>query len=751
MIQISSLTKSFGDRVLFDHVTWQISDGERVGLCGPNGSGKTTLLKIFASLEESDAGSVVKPADITIGYLPQDGLSHSGRTVYEEALTAFAPLMAVKAEMHDLEDRLGHPDVAEGEHEQMLARYSDLQDRFRLHDGYSIDLKIASVLRGLGFSKADLERPAETFSGGWQMRIALAKLLLARPNLLLLDEPTNHLDLEARNWLESYLHDYPHAVILVSHDRYFLDTVVTRIAEVYLRTLNDYPGNYSHYLEESQARLERVREAKRQQDDEIARMRMFIDRFRYQATKAAQVQSRIKMLEKIDPIEVPPERKRVHFTFPTSVKSGRMVLELKHAHKAYGGNVVFRRANLHIERGDRIAIVGPNGTGKSTLMRMLAGAETPDSGERHEGHQVVAQYFAQDEAVRLEPDLTVYETLSAGSPNQMVPAIRNILGGFLFSGDDVYKRVGVLSGGERTRLAVARMLLRPSNTLLLDEPTNHLDLDSKDVLLDALEDFGGTLIFVSHDRYFVEKLANRVVEVGGGEAHSFPGRYEEFLWRKEKAGLTAEARRAKADGGTVTRDRPQGASRPSTLRPFDPSTSSGSPRARSRGDKLRVAPSKVVGRQAQGRPEQGRGATGSGRSRAESRDRKPRADAPSADAKESTGSSAAAQAQPKPAIDREARRQTQIEARRRDRVAKAHQTKIADLEERIARCEAEIKQIESAMASPEFYQDRTASQPVIDRHQALMWQVGDLMHQWEELQTSPEGRPTDTTTTSPRN
>jgi ATP-binding cassette subfamily F protein 3 len=682
MIQISSLTKSFGDRVIFDHVTWQISDGERVGLCGPNGSGKTTLLKIFAGLEDSDSGKVAKPADVTIGYLPQDGLSHSGRTVYEEALLAFEPLMAVKAEMHELEDRLGHPDVPEGEHEQMLSRYSDLQDRFRLHDGYSIDLKIATVLRGLGFSQTDLERPAETFSGGWQMRIALAKLLLARPNLLLLDEPTNHLDLEARNWLESYLHDYPHAVILVSHDRYFLDTVVTRIAEVYLRTLNDYPGNYSHYLAESQARLERVREAKRQQDEEMARMKLFIDRFRYQATKAAQVQSRVKMFEKITPIEVPPERKRVHFSFPTSVKSGRMVLELKHAHKAYGDNVVFRRANLHIERGDRIAIVGPNGSGKSTLMRMLAGVEAPDSGERHEGHQLVMQYFAQDEAARLDPNLTVYETLEAGSPNQMVPAIRNILGGFLFSGDDVYKRVGVLSGGERTRLAVARMLLRPSNTLLLDEPTNHLDLDSKDVLLDALEDFGGSLIFVSHDRYFVEKLANRIVEVGGGDAHSYPGRYEEFLWRKERpAGdprLTA--------GGTVTRDRPQGASRG------------------------------------------------------------PRAAAPSADAKKSADSSAEAHK-----AGAEVRRQAQTEARRRDRAAKAYKAKIADLEDRIAKCESEIKQLEAAMSNPEFYQDRAAAQPVVDRHQTLMWQVGDLMHQWEQLQTSADAQSATSPSSSAQN
>ena len=685
MIQISSLTKSFGDRVLFDSVTWQISDGERVGLCGVNGSGKTTLLKIFAGLEEADSGSVVKPSDLTVGYLPQDGLVHSGRSLYEEAMLAFAPLLAVKAEMHELEDRLGHPDVPDTEHEAMLSRYSDLQDRFRLHDGYSMDLKLATVLNGLGFESDDFQRPTETFSGGWQMRIALAKLLLARPNLLLLDEPTNHLDLEARNWLEDYLHDYPHAVILVSHDRYFLDTVVTRIAEVYLRQLTDYVGNYSHYLQESQAKLERVREAKKHQNEEIERMKMFIGRFRYQATKAAQVQSRIKMLDKIVPIEVPPERKRVHFTFPTAVKSGRMVFELKHVRKAYGDKVVFRSATLHIERGDRIAIVGPNGTGKSTLMRMLSGVEAPDTGSRQEGHQVVVQYFAQDEAAKLDPSLTVYDTLGAGSPMQMVPAIRNILGGFLFSGDDVYKKAGVLSGGERTRLAVARMLLRPSNTLLLDEPTNHLDLDSKDVLLDALQDYGGTLVFVSHDRYFVEKLANRIIEVGHGEAHSYPGRYEEFLWSKAHPPSAAPATAARASAGHVRGASPKQGSR-------------------------------------NGRPEPAAKTPWKG------------AASPSAAAQQP----AAVKPRETPE-DREVKRQGQIEARRRDRALKALKTKVAELEDRIAACESAIKALERSMASPGFYEDRTAAQPVLDQHQALMWEVGDLMHQWEALQASLEG------------
>src|SRR5262245_12219407 len=536
MIQLSELTKSFADRVLFDHVTWQITDRERVGLCGPNGAGKTTLLKMMAGLDEPDAGAILMPSATTVGYLPQDGLTHSGRTVFEEASSAFADLLAVKAEMHDLEHRLGDATIPEAEHEEMLHRYSDLQDAFRLRDGYSIDLRTATVLQGLGFRTTDFGRPTETFSGGWQMRIALAKLLLGQPNLLLLDEPTNHLDLEARNWLEEYLNAYPHAVILVSHDRFFLDAVVTRIADLTLRTLTDYVGNYSHYLAEHEARIDALRKAKREQDEEVARVKMFIDRFRYQATKAAQVQSRIKLLEKVVPIEVPPERKKIHFDFPSCAKSGRTVLELKHVRKAYGDLVVFGDLNLHLERGDRVALVGPNGAGKSTLMRMLSSEEAPDAGHRTAGHNVVMQYFAQDEATRMDPEPTVYETLASGSPMQMVPMIRNILGGFLFSGDDVYKRVRVLSGGERTRLAVARMLLRPSNTLLLDEPTNHLDLDSKEVLLDALVDYGGTLVFVSHDRYFVERLATKIIEVGHGAAQVYPGTYKEFLWHKDNPG-----------------------------------------------------------------------------------------------------------------------------------------------------------------------------------------------------------------------
>ena len=651
MLQLQDVTKGFGEKVLLEHVTWQVGDRDRVGLCGPNGAGKTTLLKMLAGLDEPDSGVIQKPNALTLGYLPQDGLAHSGRTVVAEASLALKPLLDLKAEMHDLEEKLGDPSLSEADHETILARYSEVQDRFRLSDGYQLDLKVATVLRGLGFEPEIQEQLTDHLSGGWQMRLALAKLLLSAPDLLLLDEPTNHLDLEARNWLEEYLVAYPHSVILVSHDRYFLDTVVTHIADLTLRKITEYHTNYTKYLEARDAALERLREAKRRQDEEIQRVEEFINRFRYQATKAAQVQSRIKMLEKVERLEVPPERKRIHFQFPAAPKSGRMVLELKGARKAYRTGaaalaqekLVLDRVDLHIERGDRIALVGHNGAGKSTLMRLLSGEEAPDHGTRAEGHQVVMQYFAQDEATRLDPTLTVYETLSAGSPHTMVPMIRNILGGFLFSGDDVYKKAGVLSGGERTRLAVARMLLRPSNTLLLDEPTNHLDIDSKEVLLDALADYGGTLIFVSHDRYFVEKLATKIIEVGEGKATLYPGTYEAFLWSKNTNTLPDTTRVEK-----------------------------------------KVEAKKVAVRQEQ---------------------------------------------------SYEDRKRESAEKKKRERALRALRDRVIEIEMRIADREKAIKDVEQKMSAPDFYADHEKSKPVLVQHQELMWEVGELLGQWEMLQS----------------
>ena len=639
MVQLSAVRKAFGARVLIDDANWQVQSDARIGLCGPNGAGKTTLLRMMAGLDEPDAGLITRPTGLTVGYLPQEGLTHTGRTLFEETSEAFDDLLAVQREMRTLEARLGDADIPTTEHDQMLERYSDVQEAFRNRGGYDIDAKVTSVLHGLGFSRAHFDQPCETFSGGWQMRIALAKLLLRSPGLLLLDEPTNHLDLEARNWLEDYLRSYSHAVVLVSHDRFFLDTVATSIVEIDLRKLTTYQGGYSAYLTEREARLERLREQKRRQDEEVARMRAFIDRFRYKASKAAQVQSRVKMLDKVTPIEVPAERKRVHFTFPSCARSARAVIELRNVRKAYGDLTVFDQTNVLIERGDRLALVGPNGAGKSTLMRLFADEEAPDVGERIEGQNVVAQYFAQDEASRLDDTLTVHDTLAAGSPVHMVPAIRNILGGFLFSGDDIYKRVAVLSGGERTRLAVASMLLRPSNTLLLDEPTNHLDIDSTNVLLDALIDYGGTLIFVSHDRYFVDRLASKVLEIGGGDAALYPGNYEEFRLSKLERTQKPSAR----------------------VTPTTPAT--------------------------------------------------PR-----------TTTSAAIH------------RKHQADTRRQERRRKALESRISELERRIGDRELQVQQLEAEMASPDFYTDKVAAQDTITRHQSLMWEVGDLMNQWEALQ-----------------
>ena len=656
MLQLSSLTKGFGDRTLFEKVTWRISAGDRVGLCGPNGAGKTTLLRMLAGLDEPDAGTITKRTGLTVGYLPQDGLSHVGRSLIDEVSTAFQPLLDIKRTMEELENQLADAQRSRDEHEASLERYSELQHQFRDQDGYTIDLKIASVLKGLGFGTDEHDKPTDTFSGGWQMRIALAKLILRQPHVMLLDEPTNHLDLEARNWLEDFLAVYPHALILVSHDRYFLDRVVTRIAEIGLRTLTPYVGSYSEFLVDRDERVLALRQQKKRQDEEIARMQQFIDRFRYQATKAAQVQSRVKMLAKITPIEVPLERKRVHFSFPACPRSGRIAIELRGVRKVYGSNVVFDGVNIHVARGDRIALTGPNGAGKSTLMRLLSGVEAPDAGTRVAGHNLVAQYFAQDEASRLNPDLSIYDTLGASSSTEMLPAIRNILGGFLFSGDDVHKPVRVLSGGERTRLAVARMLLQPSNTLLLDEPTNHLDIDSTNVLLDALADFGGTVVFVSHDRYFVERIATTIIEIGHGEAVRYPGTYQEYRWSKSQRDPSPP------DAGHRSTPTPNTAkSRPPTPRP-------------ARRD----------------------GAASSS--------------------------------------DREARRRRTQSERRLKRAQVAREKRIGDLEQRIGDREREIREIENTMAAPGFYDDREIAQPVVNRHESLMWEVGDLMSQWEAMQ-----------------
>ena len=435
--------------------------------------------------------------------------------------------------MEELTGRMSELDHSSPEYAQVAERYQRLEHEFTSRDGYAIEAQVGAVLSGLGFRKEDWTRQTEEFSGGWQMRIALVKLLLQQPNLLLLDEPTNHLDLEARNWLEEYLANYPYAFVLISHDRYFLDVTINKIAEIWNKRVHLYHGNYEKYLGAKTQRLEQLEAAYSNQRERIEQLEVFINRFRYQATKAKQVQSRIKELEKIERIELPEEEKTIHFSFPQPKPGGRIVSEFIGVAKSYGEKEVFRDVNFIIERGDRISLVGVNGAGKSTLIKLLSQTEPLTQGEYKLGHNVQADYFAQDQYKELDPDARILDDLGEISPRSTQTELRSLLGCFLFSADDVFKRIGVLSGGERNRYALLRMLMHPANFLLLDEPTNHLDMRAKDVLLKALSDYTGTVVFVSHDRYFIDKLATRVFEVGDGTVEVYPGNYEDYHWRKE--------------------------------------------------------------------------------------------------------------------------------------------------------------------------------------------------------------------------
>jgi ATP-binding cassette subfamily F protein 3 len=538
MIQLSSAGKRFGHKLLFENADWLITSHDRVGLVGANGTGKSTIMKILAGLDTLDYGALTVAKGTTAGYLPQDGLSLSGRTVFAECMSVFDELRDMERELETLTHSMAELDHTSAEYASVADRYHRLEHEFQTRDGYSIEAEVGRVLMGLGFGKEDWPRQTDEFSGGWQMRLALAKLLLQQPNLLLLDEPTNHLDLEARNWLEEYLENYPHSFVLISHDRYFLDVTVSKIAEIWNRRLWFYSGNYDKFLAQKTQRNEQVQAAYRNQRERIEQLEVFINRFRYQATKAKQVQSRIKELEKMERIEIPPEEKTIHFSFPQPKPSGRIVAEFENVAKSYGEKEVFRGVSFMIERGDRIALVGVNGAGKSTLIKLLAGSEPLTRGEFRLGHNVQPDYFAQDQYKELNPDARILDDLGEMSPRSTQTELRGLLGCFLFSDDDVFKKIGVLSGGERGRYALLRLLLHPANFLLLDEPTNHLDLRAKDVLLDALMEYTGTVVFVSHDRYFIDKLATRVFEIGEGRVEVYPGNYEDYLWRKQGGSQT---------------------------------------------------------------------------------------------------------------------------------------------------------------------------------------------------------------------
>ena len=541
MLALQHAGKRFGPRTLFLEADWLIRNNEKTALVGANGTGKSTLMKILSGLETLDYGSLEKTRGISIGYLPQEGLQLAGRTVFEECLTVFDELHEMEREIEQLGGQLAELDHEGAEYQAVAERYSLLQDRFHALDGYALDAQVGSVLTGLGFGKEDWGRQTDEFSGGWQMRIALAKLLLAKPNLLLLDEPTNHLDLETRNWLEGYLKNYPFGYILISHDRYFLDVTIDRTVEIWNKRLTIYQGNYTKYLKQKDERREQLMAAYRNQRERIEHLEAFISRFRYQATKARQVQSRIKELEKIERIEVPEEEAVIHFRFPQPPPSGRIVAEADSLRKSYVAKQVFEGARFTIERGDRVALVGVNGAGKSTLIKLLTGEETASAGSIRLGHNVIAEYFAQDQYKVLDPEARMIDDMNRAARRVPDAELRSLLGCFLFSGDDVFKPLGVLSGGERNRFALARILVSPSNFLLLDEPTNHLDMRAKDVLLEALANYSGTVVFVSHDRYFIDRLATRVLEIEGGAVTAYEGNYEDYLRRKSALAAPAPA------------------------------------------------------------------------------------------------------------------------------------------------------------------------------------------------------------------
>ncbi len=576
MLQLSSAGKRFGQKLLFEDANWLITPDERTGLVGGNGTGKSTLLKILAGMETLDYGELTSVKGMTLGYLPQDGLALRGKTVFAECLSVFDHLHALEREAEEITHVLSTADPKSREYLAAADRYSDIADHLHVHDIYTLDSQVGAVLGGLGFSKEDWQRKTEEFSGGWQMRIALAKLLLQKPSLLLLDEPTNHLDLESRNWLENYLHDYPNAFILISHDRYFLDVTVNKTIEIWNKRMHVYHGNYEKYLVQKEERRTQLMSAYKNQRDRIDALEAFINRFRYQATKAKQVQSRIKELEKIERIEVPEEESTIHFTIPQPPASGRTVIEVSNLYKDYpmpDGEVkhVLKDVSFQIDRGDRIALVGANGAGKSTLIRMLSSLEPPTSGEIRLGHNVLADYFAQDQYKVLDPNSQMLEDICGIAPKVPVVELRSLLGCFMFSGDDVYKKLGVLSGGERNRYAMAKMLVSPANMLLLDEPTNHLDLRAKDVLLEAIANFTGTVLFVSHDRYFIDGLATRVFEVEDHRVHIYPGNYEDYLWRKsggpEKVSVALSASLKPERGPAPEPTKPEVSQTPGPVKP----------------------------------------------------------------------------------------------------------------------------------------------------------------------------------------
>jgi ATP-binding cassette subfamily F protein 3 len=562
MLSVNHLDIRYGEKHLFKDISVQVHEGNRIGLVGVNGAGKSTLLKIMAGVSATDDGVVTRARNFTVGYLPQE--SHellTGNTLYEEAQTAFDSLLNLQKEGEDLHHRLGECEPASEEFQKLLQRQGEIQHQLDGSDIYVMQAKIEKVLLGLGFKQSDMTRPVQEFSGGWLMRLKLAKMLLEAPSLLLLDEPTNHLDLQSLTWVEDFLRSYKGGLVVVSHDRTFLDKATTATWEISYGRVTAFKGNYTFYLKDKDERRNVEKAAYDNQQAKIRQTMRFVERFRAKSTKAKQVQSRLKQLDKLDLIELGDDEMQIKFTFPPAPASGRDVLQVENLEKSYDGKRVFRDVNLQLHRGDKVAVVGVNGAGKSTLLKILAEIIEKDSGTVRLGSNVKLSYFGQHQAQELSPQLSALETMALSGEEMTMTRMRSLLGAFLFRGEEVEKKVAVLSGGEKSRLALAKMIATPANCMLLDEPTNHLDMGSQEILQEAMAQYDGTIVVVSHNRYFVDSFVNKVLEVKDGQVTLHEGSISEYLRKMEllaeqqnvKEQITPEVIQAAENGDSSSR------------------------------------------------------------------------------------------------------------------------------------------------------------------------------------------------------